>query len=78
MPKHRVSLRIPRRLIGFSDVEFLIQEDGMVLGKLNISQGSLAWYPKNKQKPFHIGWRSFDALMEVHGKRRVLRRKESK
>jgi hypothetical protein len=63
MAKHHVSFNIPQRDLGRADVEFLIKEDGAVLGTLAVSNGSLVWFPKGASYGCKMGWAKLDNLM---------------
>lgn len=64
MAKHDVSFSIPQRSLGKADVEFLIKRNGVVLGTLAVSNGSLVWFPKKTTYGYKMGWDKFDRLME--------------
>jgi hypothetical protein len=61
---NEVSFSIPPRILGRSDVEFLVRTDGEVLGTLKVSKGSLVWFPKSTTKGHRISWNRFDTLMQ--------------
>jgi hypothetical protein len=61
-----VSFSVPQRILGRSDVEFIVKDDGEVLGTLKVSKGSLVWFPKNTTKGHKIPWNRFDTLMQNH------------
>ena len=61
---HDVTFSVPQRLLGKSDIEFVVREDGEKFGTLRISKGSLVWFPRNGVKGRKIGWGRFDAFME--------------
>ena len=44
---HQVQFSIPLRSLARADVEFQVREDGIMLGTLMISRGSLVWFPAN-------------------------------
>jgi hypothetical protein len=45
MAKHDVSFSIPERALGKADVQFVLKQDGSVLGTLAVSNGSIVWFP---------------------------------
>jgi len=61
---HDVTFNVPTRLLGKSDIEFVVREDGEKFGTLRISKGSLVWFPRNGVKGRKVGWGQFDAFME--------------
>jgi hypothetical protein len=69
MAKHNVSFSIPQRDLGRADVEFLVKQDGTVLGTLAVSNGSLVWFPKGTSYGCKMGWTRFDQNMKKLAKR---------
>lgn len=69
MAKHNVSFSIPQRDLGRADVEFLVKQDGAVLGTLAVSNGSLVWFPKGTTYGCKMGWTRFDEHMKKLAKR---------
>lgn len=59
---HRVPFELPTRDLGKADIHVLVKRDGVVLGKLEISRGSLVWYPKNHSIGHKVGWAKFDEI----------------
>ena len=47
--KHKVSFSIPPRLLGKSDLIFVIKKNKNKFGTLRISQGGVVWVPKGKK-----------------------------
>ena len=47
MAVHDVSFEVPQRPLGRADVKFRVKRDKMVLGTLEISKGSVVWFPKS-------------------------------
>lgn len=64
MAKHDVLFNIPQRALGKADVEFQVKQDGIVLGTLTVSNGSLVWFPKKTTNGHKMGWSRFDQLMQ--------------
>ena len=64
---------LPTRELGKADVHFLVKRDRAVLGKLEVSKGSIVWYPKNSRCGHKIRWKALDALAAKYPK--VERRK---
>lgn len=69
--KHGVTFEIPTRALE-SDVHFKVKVNGSILGKLEVSKGSLVWYPKDKIYGHKITWEQFDAVTQDYprGERR--------
>lgn len=66
---HKVSFAIPKRDLGTADVVFDVQRDGAKLGKLEVSRGSVVWFPRDTTKGFKLSWEAFDSLMKERGRR---------
>ncbi len=67
MAQHEVKFTVPERPLGKADVEFSVKRDGRVVGKLKVSNGTIVWVPKNKQRGWKLGWVKFDGLMQERG-----------
>jgi len=69
---HEISFTIPEQPLGKVDAIFTIKKDGILLGNLKISKGTLDWSPNNhdQRNPYKISWAKFDALMRDKGKRK--------
>jgi hypothetical protein len=70
---HKVTVDLPTRELGKSDVHFVVKQNGAVLGKLEVSKGALVWYPKNTRFGHKIRWGALDDLARDYPK--VERRK---
>ena len=64
MAKHDVSFNIPQRALGKADVKFLVKRDGSVHGTLEVSNGSVVWFPKGTTYGLKVGWAKFDEIMK--------------
>ncbi len=64
MAKHDVLFNIPQSALGKADVEFQVRKDGVILGTLAISNGSLVWFPRGTTYGYKMGWSNFDKLMQ--------------
>ena len=62
--KHDVQFSIPSRELGKSDNTFDVRGDGEILGRLEVSKGSLVRYPKNNTYGHKIAWAQFSRAME--------------
>ncbi len=69
MATHDVSFSIPARVLGKADVEFVVKEDGSVLGTLAISNGSIVWFPKKTTYGCKMSWSKFHREMEERATR---------
>lgn len=70
---HQVVFDLPTKDLGKADVHFLVKRNRVVLGKLEVSRGSIVWYPKGSKYGHKIRWRQLDALAADYPK--VERRK---
>ena len=71
MPDHNVEIRrIPRLLVGKSDIIFDIKKNGEMLGSLRISKGHLVWRPVNNQFGYWLNWSDFSSVAVENGFRR--------
>ena len=61
---HQAQFSIPLRNLARADVEFQVKEDGIMLGTLMISRGSLVWFPANTRNGRKMDWGKFAKLME--------------
>ena len=61
---YEVKFEVPKRELGKSDVVFEVKQDGITLGTLKISKGSLVWFPKDTTNGYRITWERFDRLMK--------------
>ncbi len=73
MAKHEVAFDVPKRPLGRADIEFTVKADGGVIGTLNVSNGSLVWFPKGTSYGCKIGWSKFDKIMKEHATRQEKR-----
>ena len=61
---HNVIFTVPGRPLGKSDIEFSVSKDGSKLGTLNISNGSLVWFPVGTTYGHRMTWTKFDKFMK--------------
>ncbi len=69
MAKHDVSFSIPARALGKADVEFHVKRDGSAHGMLEVSNGSVVWFPKGTTYGFKVGWKKFEEIMRANASR---------
>ena len=67
MAQHEIEVEVPAKVILHKDVKFIIKSDGLKLGELRISKGTIDWRPGNKRKVVSLTWERFDALMRRGG-----------
>lgn len=69
MAKHKVVMSLPPREIKRADASFAIERDGKKFGTLEISNGTLVWFPPYTKYGLKMGWEKFSELMEEHATR---------
>lgn len=69
MAKHDVSFSIPQRALGKADVAFQVKRDGAIYGTLEVSNGSIVWFPKGTTKGIKVGWVKFDKMIRDNSTR---------
>ena len=68
MAQHELKFTVPKRRLGWADVENNMRRDSEALGRLKASNGTVIWVPKNKTDGFKVGRVKFDVLMQQRGK----------
>jgi hypothetical protein len=64
MPRHRIEVSQPPKVVLHSDVVFTIWSDATKLGELKISQGSADWRSANRRRVNRIRWEQLAALLD--------------
>jgi hypothetical protein len=59
-----VSFNVVNRPIGKSDIEFVVDKDGEIVGTLKVSTGSIVWFPSGTKYGHRITWNKLDKLMK--------------
>ena len=69
MPKHNVSVQFAREIsVSSSDVNITVRSDDKLLGRVQISTGSIDWFPSpNKKLRYQLSWERFADLMLQEG-----------
>jgi hypothetical protein len=62
-------MTLPPREIKRADASFKVRRDGKVFGTLEISNGSVVWYPSGATYGSKIGWKRFHEMMEQSASR---------
>jgi len=60
---------LPAKAIRNADVSFLVMSDGVRLGELRISKGTIDWWPARRQRPIKVRWERFAEAMEQFARR---------
>ena len=70
-----VEMELPKGLvIGMADARFRVSNDDGMIGELQVSKGSVVWFPRDAKKGYKLDWFRFDALMQEKGFRCEKRR----
>ncbi len=69
MATHKVKMTLPPREIKRADATFAVKRDGKKFGTLEISNGSVVWFPPYTQHGLKMSWKKFSKLMEEHAKK---------
>jgi hypothetical protein len=69
MARHKVFMEIPRKEIKRADVSFTVRRDGRKFGTLEISNGSIVWFPASTTYGRKMGWERFHEVMEDEARR---------
>lgn len=64
MPKHKIEVSQPPKVVLNTDVRFSIYSDEALLGELKISKGTIDWRPAGRQKAVKRTWEWFAKMME--------------
>ncbi|HUY58801.1 MAG TPA: hypothetical protein VMV16_03750 [Solirubrobacteraceae bacterium] len=69
MPTHKVSVQFPKEInVSNNDVDITVRSDGALLGRLQISTGSIDWFPSpNKKTRYALSWEKFAEVMLREG-----------
>lgn len=66
MAKHDIEMVVPTQSVKNKDVEVSVWSDGALLGRVQVSKGSIDWLPP-KSRRRRLTWEQFDALMREYG-----------
>ena len=61
---YEVEASLSKMLLNKSKNSFVIKYGRSVLGTLEISRGSIQWYPRKGRNPITLNWKQFADLME--------------
>jgi len=63
MATHELSLSIPSGEIHNADVIVTVHSDGVKLGELRVSRGTIDWKPRKHPSWISLEWEAFDRQM---------------
>jgi len=69
MANHKVMMSVPPREVKRADATFDVERDGKKYGTLEISNGSLVWFPPYTQYGLKVSWKKFHEMMEAEASR---------
>ena len=55
--------------IGLSKAKFVVQDDCMKVGELQVSQGSIVWFPRFGKRGYKMDWDVFGRSMKDNGRK---------
>ena len=61
---HDVIVDMPPRPLKRQDVTFKVKQDSVLLGTLEVSNGSVVWFPRGASYGCKMGWEKFDEMMQ--------------
>jgi hypothetical protein len=61
---HSIEIELPPKLVLHKDVRFTVHSDGVKLGELRISKGTIDWWPANNQSAISLSWERFARILE--------------
>ena len=62
-------MEMPAKEIKRADVSFTVRRDGRKFGTLEISNGSIVWFPASTTYGRKMGWERFHEVMEDEARR---------
>ena len=65
MAEHVVRVSQPTREVVNADYSFEIFSDGEKIGTLDISKGTVDWWPRNAKSGVEVRWEDFATLMDA-------------
>ena len=69
MPKHHVTVQFSKEIpVSSTDVDITVRSDDRLLGRVQVSTGSIDWLPSpNRKVRYELSWERFADLMLEHG-----------
>lgn len=64
MATHKVMMSTPPRQVKRADAQFSVERDGKKFGTLEVSNGSLVWFPPYTNYGYKVTWKKFHEIME--------------
>ena len=69
MARHEIRLTFPSHEVVNNDVTSKVKSADALLGRIEISKGSIDWWPANNSKThYKMTWENFQMLMEQNGR----------
>ena len=65
MAEHMVRVSQPTREVVNADYSFEIHSDGEKLGTLDISKGTIDWWPRGVHSAIGVSWEDFATLLDA-------------
>jgi len=65
LARKTVGLTLSKEItIGLSKAKFVVQDGRMKVGELQVSQGSIVWFPRFGKLGYKMNWEKFDNCMQ--------------
>ena len=64
MASHEIEVELPARQIVNTDLVVTVKSDGVQLGELRISRGTLDWRPAKHHRTISLEWETFARLIQ--------------
>ena len=72
--RKEVKLTLPEGItFGLSRARFSVFDEGIKFGELQVSQGSVVWFPRDGKLGYNMKWGKFDDVMQANGSKRRTR-----
>lgn len=66
--RKEVVITLPKGLeIGLAESKFSVYDDNGKVGELQVSKGSVVWFPFHSKLGYQMGWEKFNEMMMENG-----------
>ena len=69
MAQHKVMMTLPPREVKRADAKFSVERDVRKYGTLEVSRGSIVWFPPYTQYGLKVSWEKFNQIMDENATR---------
>lgn len=67
MARHNVTFKVPRSILGNTDIEITVRSDQNLLGTLGISKGGLCWTPADYTYGYRLAFEDLQRVAREYG-----------